>query len=150
MEVLARSGGRGCGDLSRTASGAAVVTIPDRLLGMILTEKKIRRDEFETGTGWKITPQGACKGEVCVPLPSSTPLGRDPLVDVAELAEAMGLPLVYEEGHRVWALGPESIGARALLEAEAADFELPGLDGELFRLSSLRGQKVLVYAWAPY
>jgi hypothetical protein len=117
---------------------------------MILTETKIRRDEFEAGTGWKITPQGACKGEVCVPLPGSTLAGQEPLVDVAELAEAMALPLVHEEEHRVWALGPESIGSRALLEAEADDFELPGLDGGLFRLSSLRGQKVLVYAWAPY
>ena len=117
---------------------------------MILTEREIRRDEFEAGTGWKITPQGACKGELCVPLPASTPLGQDNLVDVAELAEAMRMPFIHEEDHCVWALGPESIGARALTTAEAADFELPGLDGELFRLSSLRGQKVLVYAWAPY
>ena len=62
----------------------------------------------------------------------------------------MGLPLVHEEDLGVWALGPESISARALTTAEAADFELPTLDGALFRLSSLRGRKVLVYAWAPY
>ena len=114
---------------------------------MILTERKIRREAFETGTGWKLTPEGACKGDTCVPLPAAS---QDSLVDVAELAAAMGLPLIHEEEHGIWALGPESIGARALLTAEAADFELPGLDGELFRLSSLRGQKVLVYAWAPY
>jgi hypothetical protein len=117
---------------------------------MILTETEIRRGEFEAGTGWRLTPQGACKGDTCVPLPASISLGQDDLVDVAELSEAMGLPLIHEEEHGIWALGPESIGARALLTTEAADFELPGLDGELFRLSSLRGQKVLVYAWAPY
>ncbi len=116
---------------------------------MILTEREIRRDEFEAGTGWKLTPEGACKGDVCVPLASS-PSGPDDLVDVRELAQAMGLPLVHEEEHHLWALGPESVGGRALTTAEAADFELPGLDGELFHLSSLRGQKVLVYAWAPY
>ena len=117
---------------------------------MILSQREIRRDEFEAGTGWKLTPEGACKGDVCVPLAASIcPQGED-LVDVCELAPAMGLPLVHEEEHGIWALGPESIGARALTTAEAVDFELPGLDGELFRLSSLRGQKVLVYAWAPY
>ncbi len=116
---------------------------------MILTEREIRRDEFEAGTGWKLTREGACKGDVCVPSASTAP-GPDDPVDVGALAEAMGLPLVHEEEHSVWALGPESIGARALMTAEAADFELPGLDGELFRLSSLRGHKVLVYAWAPY
>ena len=118
---------------------------------MILTAREIRRTEFEAGTGWKLTPEGACKGDVCMPLaPEMLNSMPDDLVDVTELARAMRLPLVYEEEHRVWALGPESIGARALTTAEAADFELPGLDGELFRLSSLRGQKVLVYAWAPY
>ena len=44
----------------------------------------------------------------------------------------------------MWADGPESIGSRALVSAENADFELPDLNGELFRLSSLRGRKVVV------
>ena len=56
----------------------------------------------------------------------------------------------HNNEHGIWAVGPESIGARALVTAEDAEFELPDLDGNLFRLSSLRGQKVLVYAWAPY
>lgn len=117
---------------------------------MILSQREIRRDEFEAGTGWKLTPEGACKGDVCMPLAASIGTEDDDLVDVPELAEVMGLPLVHEEEHGIWALGPESIGARALLTAEAADFELTDLEGQLFRLSSLRGQKVLVYAWAPY
>ena len=62
----------------------------------------------------------------------------------------MGLPLVADEEHGLWALGPESIGGRALTTAEAPELVLPDLDGNEFRLSSLRGQKVLVYAWAPY
>ena len=31
-----------------------------------------------------------------------------------------------------------------------SDFALPATGGKEFRLSSLRGQKVLLYAWAPY
>ena len=116
---------------------------------MIVTEREIPRDELEAGTGWKLTPEGACKGDVCIPV-ASTAAAPDDLVDVAELAAAMGLPLAHDEEHGIWALGPESIGGRALTSAETADFELPDLDGELFRLSSLRGRKVLVYAWAPY
>jgi peroxiredoxin len=50
----------------------------------------------------------------------------------------------------MWALGPATIGSRALASAEAPDLKLPDLDGNLFSLSSLRGQKVLLYAWAPY
>ncbi|MEE9254167.1 MAG: ResA-like WAxxUGC motif-containing protein, partial [Pseudomonadales bacterium] len=60
------------------------------------------------------------------------------------------LPIVKAEESGLWALGPESIGSRALTTAEAPDIALPDLAGDLFRLSSLRGQKVLIYAWAPY
>ena len=113
-------------------TGERCVT-PDTFADMILTNTTIRRSELEAGTGWKFTPEGACKGDVCIPLGGATMPESGELVDVAELAEVMGLPLVQEEGHDVWALGPESIGARALTTSEAADFELPGLDRHVVR-----------------
>ncbi len=116
---------------------------------MILTEKTVPRTEFEAGTGWQLKPEGACKGTACVPLFDRAP-GSSGQLDAVAVAEAIGLPVVHDEDHGVWAVGPESIGSRALVSAEDADFELPDLDGKLFRLSSLRGRKVVVYAWAPY
>ncbi|MBX3706402.1 MAG: redoxin domain-containing protein [Pseudomonadales bacterium] len=113
---------------------------------MILETLEIDRSTFEAGTGWKLKPEGACKGSVCIPL-RPAPGER---VSVNEVARQMGLPLVEEPAHGLWALGPESIGGRALTTAEAPDFTLPDLDGRPFHLASLRGQKVLLYAWAPY
>lgn len=113
---------------------------------MVLDELTLQRSAFEAGTGWQIKPEGACKGDVCIPLRGEP----GPTVAVDELAAQMGLPLVAEPEHGLWALGPESIGGRALTTAAAPDLRLPDLDGREFRLSSLRGQKVLVYAWAPY
>lgn len=113
---------------------------------MILDSLEVKRDEFEAGTGWQLKPEGACKGDVCIPL-NPPP---DERVDVARVAEQMGLPLVADAAHGLWALGPESIGGRALTTAEAPDLNLPDLKGREFRLSSLKGQKVLLYAWAPY
>ena len=114
---------------------------------MLLKSTTITRAAFEQGTGWMLKPEGACKGDQCIPLPES--LHADPL-DAQALAEAMGLPIVKAEEYGLWALGPESIGSRALTTAEAPDIALPDLAGDVFRLSSLRGQKVLIYAWAPY
>jgi hypothetical protein len=113
---------------------------------MILDSLTVDRAAFEAGTGWQLKPEGACKGDVCIPLhpaPGDT-------VDVRGIAGQMGLPLVENAEFGLWALGPESIGGRALTTAEAPDLRLPDLNGREFRLSSLRGQKVLVYAWAPY
>ena len=113
---------------------------------MVIDSLTLTRDHFETHTGWRLEPEGACKGEVCIPL---DPAPGD-AVDLRDVARQMGLPLVGEESLGLWALGPESMGGRALTTAEAPDLRLPDLEGREFSLSSLRGQKVLIYAWAPY
>lgn len=113
---------------------------------MILDSLRVPRDRFEQETGWALKPQGACRGEICVPLPE--PAGTT--VDVGDIAARLGMPLVHDETEGLWALGPASLIGHALPSAEAPELELPDLDGNPFRLSSLRGQKVLLVAWAPY
>ena len=113
---------------------------------MLIQALEVSKQDFETGTGWQLKPEGACKGDICIPLSNS---GGN-TVDVTTAAEAMNLPLVNEPEAKLWALGPESIGGRALVTAEAAELSLPDVDGNIFHLSSLKGKKVLVYAWAPY
>ncbi len=113
---------------------------------MLLRSLQIPRGEFEAGTGWSLKREGACRGSVCIPL--STQPGE--AVDVTEVANDLGMPLVKASRRKLWALGPASTGGHALTSAEAPELCLPDLNGQEFRLSSLRGQKVLIYAWAPY
>ena len=113
---------------------------------MLLRSLSVPKSEFEAGTGWQLKPQGACQGDVCIPL--RAPIGDT--VDVESVAQQMGMPLASAPEHGLWALGPASVGSRALASAEAPDLRLPDLDGKEFRLSSLRGKKVLLFAWAPY
>jgi len=113
---------------------------------MLLRSLSIAKSEFEAGTGWHLKPEGACQGEVCIPL--SKP--ADDPIDVTQIAKDIGMPLVAASEHGLLALGPATIGSRALATAQAPDLRLPDLEGREFRLSSLRGQKVLLYAWAPY
>ncbi len=97
--------------------------------------------ELEPRTGWRIKPQGACRGDVCVPL-------RTPF-DVRELAERLGMALVHDEKHRLWALGPESDGS-TLPSAHLPDVVLVDRWGRDFALRSLRGTKVFMIAWASW
>jgi hypothetical protein len=108
---------------------------------MLLDRLDISPGEFQHLTGWEIKPEGACKGETCVPL------GNQPF-DAAFTAERLGMALV--EDQQLWALGPETLSGQVLTTTDTADFALPDLDGNEFRMSSLRGQKVIVVAWAPY
>ena len=114
---------------------------------MITDTLTVNRAEFEARTGWQLKPEGACKGEICIPL--SSPADGD-TIDLASIAEQLNLPLVNDAGHGLWALGPESIGARVLATVEAPNLTLPTLDGETFELNSLRGKKVVLVAWSPY
>lgn len=112
---------------------------------MILDGPRVDPAELERRTGWAIMPEGACKDERCVLLPPD----EDQRLDANILADRLGMPLVRDETTGLLCLGPES-GGRALASAEAPDLELPDLEGRTFHLKSLRGRKVLLYAWASW
>jgi len=114
---------------------------------VILTARRVGMDDLERRTGWAIKPQGACKAEVCVPLEPGT--AEDGDVDVASFARQLRMPLVHDGDHGLWALGPPA-GGRALSTAVAPELELPDLSGQPFAISSLRGQKVVLIAWASW
>ena len=117
---------------------------------MILHDLAVDEHDFETRTGWAIKPQGACKAEVCVPLPAEVRVAGGRL-DASVLSERLGMPLVADAAHGIWALGPETaVTGRALTSAVAPELVLSDADGNPFKLSSLRGQKVLLVAWASW
>ncbi len=115
---------------------------------MILTELVADADAFTARTGWMVKPQGLCQGEVCVPAPGA--IRDDGRLDVAVIAERLDMPLVRDDGHDLWALGPASPRGHALASAEAPDPILEDRDGNPFRLSTLHGRKVLLVAWASW
>ena len=104
---------------------------------------------FEAATGWAVKTEGACRGDVCVSLPPEARVDGGRLrLDL--VAERLGAPLVHDEQRELWSLGPATAGGHALTTAEVPDLELPDVDGNSFKLSSLRGKKVLLVAWASW
>jgi len=96
---------------------------------MLLRSLSIPKSEFEAGTGWQLKPEGACQGAVCIPLlqPAADP------VDVVRVAADIGMPLVAAPEHGLWALGPASIGSRALASAQAPDVRKSGAENHYER-----------------
>ena len=114
-----------------------------KLQRVILASLDVTAQQFEAMTGWAIKPEGACKGELCVPLGGAA-------FELVAVADRLAMPLVHDSQCGLWALGPSSIGGRALTTAQAPELDLPDLDGRPFALSSPLGQKVVLVAWAPY
>jgi hypothetical protein len=114
---------------------------------MIVNRLDLDAAAFEVSTGWQIKPEGACKGDVCVPLDRSTDVG----FDLVATADRLGMAIVADAEAGVWSIGPASLGGRSLTTAEAPELTLPDvLTGEQVSLSSFRGQKVAIASWAPY
>jgi hypothetical protein len=114
---------------------------------VILDSLRIDVKEFEARSGWELQERGACKGDVCIELPPEAI--PDGFVNIELIAEKLKMPLVHDESHGLWSLGPAS-GGRALATAVAPALELPDYKGELFELRTLLGQKVLLVAWASW
>jgi hypothetical protein len=112
---------------------------------MILNRLEITAEELERRSGWKLEPEGACKGDRCVPITTNA----DGVLDARVISERLGMALVHDPGHGIWALGPESEG-HALSSAELPEITLPDRHGEPFSLTSLHGTKILLVAWASW
>jgi hypothetical protein len=105
--------------------------------------------DAEKVTGWTLKPEGMCRDEGCVPMPSSAVSGDK--VDVAAFWQKVGGPVVATDRHDVWALGAPADERNAALEGlEAPDFTLPDVEGRPRTLSQLRGKKVFLATWASW
>lgn len=114
---------------------------------MLLSTLDVTADAFEAATGWSAKPEGMCKGDACVPVQGA--VGPDGVIDVAAVADRLGMALLADDDAGVWAIGPES-GGRALTTAVVPDIVLPDVDGNPFNLSAMHGRKVLLVAWASW
>ena len=100
-------------------------------------------------TGWTLKPEGMCRDEQCVPLPSTAvTAGR---VDVEAFWRRLGHPVLASDDRQTWMLGTGAEERNAALAGlTAPDFTLSDLSGTPRTLSDLRGKKVLLVTWASW
>ena len=100
-------------------------------------------------TGWTLKPEGMCRDDQCVPLPSTTVVpGR---VDMEAFWRRLGNPVLSADDRETWVLGAGADERNAALAGLIApDFTLPDLAGMPRTLSDLRGKKVLLVTWASW
>jgi hypothetical protein len=116
---------------------------------MVLDHLDLTAEEFEQATGWTLEPEGACLGDVCVPLPPLD-VDADGRFDATVVADRLGMPIAHDAAHGLWALGPRSGDRRVLDNARIPGVVLEDFDGNPFDLASLRGRKVVLVAWGSW
>jgi peroxiredoxin len=106
--------------------------------------------------GWRVEPQGLCRGDVCVPVPAD----REPTVvvdewlDVVAAAALVGRTAVVDRDdpdHPVVALALNPAARHeALDDLHAPAFSLPDLTGKHHALAEWRGRKKLLVTFASW
>ena len=108
-------------------------------------------------SGFVLKPQGACLGELCVPIPKARQAAfeRDQAkrkwFNLSELARTMGQPEVNDNEHFIRLFGPRPERLMKMQETfEAPNFTLPDWKGTQRSLREFRGKKVLLITWASW
>jgi len=102
-----------------------------------------------TAIGWELKPEGLCRGDVCVPVRDRDRLYDGERVDLAQVAEALDRPFLFEDG--VVVLGePRAVRRAASSDLRAPDFALPDLDGTVRHLDEWHGRKKILVTFATW
>jgi hypothetical protein len=141
------------------AAVTATILFPDRTVAVTAEADAdalwLAPDELARAGGWELKPEGLCRGSLCVPEPPGASWvrgrGADARVDLVGLSRHMGQPVAVSSEYSVWSIGEAADDAADRLRSlDAPDFTLPDLDGRMHSLSSFRGRKVFLLAWASW
>ena len=113
--------------------------------------------ELPKVNGFERRPEGLCAGDLCVPIPEGaaqawvrTKDGQEYL-DATAIAVRLDQVLVADATQTVFSAGaPVLLAGRGLGDRHAPDFTLQNRDGNSVALSSFRGKKVFLLAWASW
>ena len=101
--------------------------------------------------GWTLTPNGLCRGDVCVAVPDADAVRVGDRVDLSAVAAAVGRPTVVDLDAGIVAVAlPAEDRRRALTDLVAPAFTLPDLDGVPRRLSEWAGVKKLLVTFSTW
>lgn len=109
----------------------------------------IRKIDLPRVNQFEVKPQGACRADVCIPIPKT--MQRGAYFDLTAFARKIGQSVVVDRPSRVWSFGEIPLVTGQYLSSRAApEFSVPDRKGQPVRLSQFRGRKVLVVTWASW
>ena len=109
----------------------------------------VRTKDLPRINGFELKPQGACRADLCIPIPAG--MVRGEYFSLTAFAKKAGQSVVAEPGARVWSFGEmQALGGGFVTSRVAPDFAVPDRAGRPVHLSAFRGKKVLVVTWASW
>jgi hypothetical protein len=149
-QFLLSSAGAACA-LAAPPSGA-IVLYDDRTVKLDQVRPDandlwVRTADLPRVNGFPLKPQGACRADMCIPVPKQ--LGRGSWFNLSGFARRVRQASVHEAG--IWSFGEiPAVRGDFYRSRNAPDFAAPDRKGRTIHLSDFRGRKVLVITWASW
>lgn len=149
-EFLLSSAGAAC--MLAAPPVSATVLYNDRTvkLAQVLADPKdlwVRADDLPRINEFTLKPQGACRADMCIPVPKT--LRHGAWFNLTGFAERLRQASVHESG--VWSFGEmPAVRGDFYRSRIAPDFGVPDRKGRMVHLSDFRGKKALVITWASW
>ena len=109
----------------------------------------VQKADLRRVNGFEIKPQGACRADICIPIPRGMMKGDT--FNLTAFAQRVGQKFIADPAARVWSFGEIPVVQGAYVESRIApDVTVPDRKGRPVRLSQFRGKKVLLVTWASW
>ena len=110
-------------------------------------------DDLPRINGFEVKPEGACFGDLCIPLHDDlapTRAGRQWL-DLTALADLLEQAYVSDADERVWSFAEIPAKRANMMEgAMAPELSIKDRQGNEFTLADLKGKKALIVTWSSW
>ena len=109
----------------------------------------VRTRDLPKINGFEVKPQGACRADICIPIPKHMLHGE--FFDLTAFAGKIQQAVVVDANARAWSFGEiQSLRGSYLESRQAPDITVPDRAGRPVTLSRFRGKKLLVVTWASW
>ncbi len=106
---------------------------------------------LELAVGWKLQPEGLCRGNVCVQVQDPDALHVEGGISLRAVADSLRRPYAMSADPALAVLGESVEGLDpGLLERRAPNFVLPDLAGHDVSLDDYAGRKRMLLAWSSW
>jgi hypothetical protein len=144
----------GAAVIARAATSSTTVLYGDRAvtLDQVRPDPKdlwVRKPDLPRINDFEVKPQGACRADLCVPIPKD--MARGEWFNLSAFARKMNETVVADTDARAWSFGEiPTLSGSYLNSRMAPDFVAPDRKGRAVHLTDFRGKKALVITWASW
>jgi hypothetical protein len=109
----------------------------------------VRKADLPGINEFEVKPQGACRNDVCIPIPKAMLQGE--YFNLTAFANKLGEKYVNDAGSRAWSFGEIPVLTGSYTSSRMApDFAVADRKGKIVHLSEFKGKKALVVTWASW